>query len=74
MTASTGKAATFVNGNTLHSAFHLPVKSGLKSYAYKKQRVEIVHILRNKYQYLKILIIDEISMTRREDFGHLGLS
>ena len=29
--ASTGKAATGINGITLHSAFHLPVKSGLKS-------------------------------------------
>ena len=31
VTVSTGKAATNVNGIILHSAFNLPVKSGLKS-------------------------------------------
>ena len=36
VTASTGKATTGISGITLHSAFHLPVKSGLKSYEYKK--------------------------------------
>ena len=34
VTASTGKAATGINGITLHSAFHLPVKSELKCYEY----------------------------------------
>ena len=37
MTASTGKAAAAVNGITLHSAFDFPVRSRLKSYAYKNQ-------------------------------------
>ena len=73
MTASTGKAATGINGITLHSAFHLPVKSGLKSYKYKKPSDETLHMLRNKYQYLKVLIIDEISVIGRETFGHLDL-
>ena len=36
MTASTGKTSTGVNGIKLHSAFHLPVKSGLKFNWYKK--------------------------------------
>ena len=36
VTGSTGKAATNVNGITLHSAFNLPVKSGLKSCGYGK--------------------------------------
>ena len=71
MTASTGKAATGINGITLHSAFHLPVKSGLKSHKYKKPSDETLHMLRNKYQYLKVLIIDEIPMILRESFGHL---
>ena len=31
VTASTGKAGTGINDITLHSAFHLPFKSGLKS-------------------------------------------
>ena len=51
--ASTGKAATGINDITLYSAFHLPVKSGLKSYEYKKPSDETLHMLRNKYQYLK---------------------
>ena len=74
VTASTGKAATGINGITLHSAFHLPVKSGLKSHEYKKPSDETLHMLRNKYQYLKVLIIDEISMIGRETFGHLDLA
>ena len=60
VTASTGKAATVINGITSHSAFHLPVKSGLTSYEYKKSSDETLHMLRKKYQYLKVLIIDEI--------------
>ena len=74
VTASTGKAATGINGITLHSAFHLPVKSGLKSYEYKKPSDETLHMLRNKYQYLNFLIIDEISMIGRETFGHLDVA
>ena len=58
VTTSTGKAATAVSGITLQSAFHLPVKSGLKSYEYQKPNDETLHMLRNKYQYLKVLIID----------------
>ena len=74
VTASAGKAATGINGITLHSAFHLPVKSGLKSYECKKPSDETLHMLRNKYQYLKVLIIDEISIIGRETFGHLDLA
>ena len=65
VTASSGKAATGINGITLHSAFYLPVKSGLKSYNYKKPNDKALHMLRDKYQYLKVLIIDEISMIGR---------
>ena len=72
--ASTDKAATGINCISLHSAFHLPVKSGLKSHKYKKKPSdETLHMLRNKYQDLKVLIIDEISMIGRETFGHLDL-
>ena len=74
VTASAGKAATGINGITLHSAFHLPVKSGLESYEYKKPSDETLRMLRNKYQYLKVLIIDEISIIGRETFGHLHLA
>ena len=71
MTTSTGTAATGINGITLHSAFYLPVKSELKCYEYKKPNDET---LRNKYLYLTVLIIDEISMIQRETSGHLDLA
>ena len=74
MTASTGKAVTGINGITLHSAFYLPVKSGLKSFEYKKPSDETLHMLRNKYQYLKVLITDEISIIGRETCGHLDVA
>ena len=74
MTASTGKNATDINGITLHFAFHLPVKSGLESYRYKKPSDETRHLLRIKYQYLKVLIIGEMSMVGRETYGHLHLA
>ena len=73
MTASTGKFAAGVHDFTLRSAFHLPVKSGIKSYEYKKPSDKTL-IMRNKYQYLKVLIIDEISMIGRETFGHLDVA
>ena len=73
MTASTGKVAAGVHDFTLRSAFHLPVKSGMKSYKYKKPSDKTL-IMRNKYQYLKVLIIDEISMIGRETFGHLDVA
>ena len=74
MTAFTEKAATGINGITLHSAFHLTVKSGLSSYDYKKPNDETLHMLRKKYQYLKVLIIAEISVIGRETFGHIDLA
>ena len=55
-------------------AFDLPVKSGLKYYEYKKPSDETLHMLRNKCQYLKVLIIDEISMMQRETLGHLDVA
>ena len=74
LVTSTGKAAANVSGIKLHSAFNLPVKSVLKSCGYQKPSEETYHKLRNKYQYLKVLIIDEISMIRRETFEDLDLA
>ena len=74
MTTSTGKATTSVNGITLHSAFHLPAKSGSTSYGYKEPGDETLHVFRNINQYLKVLIIDETSMKGREIFEHLHLA
>ena len=69
MTASTGKAATSISGITLHPEFHRLVKSGLKSFEHKKPSDRTLHMLRKKHQYLKVLIIDEISMIEREILG-----
>ena len=68
--ASTGKAATNINGTTLHSAFHLPITKGV----YRKPRDETLHNMRIKYKYLKLLLIDEISMTGLETFRYLNLT
>ena len=70
VTASTGKAATGINGTTMHSAFHLPVKT----FTYRKPRDEVLHEMRNKYKYLKVLVTDEISMTGDDTFKHLNLA
>ena len=71
VTASTGKAATGINGITLHSAFHLPIKRPGRSFQYQKPRDEVLHLMRNKYKYLVVLLIDEISMVGDETFDHL---
>ena len=49
VSAATGKAATGINGITLHSAFHLHVKAGLKSYECKKPIYKNFYMLRNKF-------------------------
>ena len=55
-TLSTGKADTGVNGTTLHSTFHLLVKTGNSSLAYKKPRDEVLHEMQNKYKYLRFYL------------------
>ena len=67
-------APTSVNGIPLHSAFNLPVKSGLISCGYHKPSDKTLHKLRNKYQYLIVLITDEISMIERETFEDLDIA
>ena len=74
LTTSTGKAANNVNGIALHSAFNLPVKSGLKSCGFEEPSNETLQKLRNKYHCLKGLIIDEISMIGRETSEDLDLA
>ena len=64
VSACTGKAVSGVNGITWHFAFHVLVKPGLKSSGIRSQVT--------KLQYLKVLIIDEISMIGRETFGQLN--
>ena len=74
VTASTGKAATGINGITLHSAFNLPIKTPWKSFEYRKPSDEVLHLKRNKYKYLKVLLVDEISMIGNQTFEHLNLA
>ena len=74
VTASTGKAAVGINGITLHSAFRLPIKTMGKCFQYKKPKDEIIHDMRNRYKYLKVLMIDEISMVGCQTFQHLDLA
>ena len=47
---------------------------GLKYYGYNKPSDKTLHTLRKKYQDLKNLIIDEISVTGKEAFEHLDLA
>ena len=73
VTASTGKAATNVNGTTLHSAFQLQVRRAGRIFQYCKAGSENIHVMRHKYRHLTALIIDEISMIGNETFHHLDL-
>ncbi|CAC5420340.1 unnamed protein product [Mytilus coruscus] len=57
--APTGKAAHNIGGNTLHSTFCIPVSRG---FSYKPLAMEQLNTYRLKYKYLKVVIIDEISM------------
>ena len=71
VTASTGKAATNVNGTTLHSAFRLPVKQpGTR--VREKPSDEHLQVLQKRYEFLKSVLIDEISMTDNCTFDSLN--
>jgi ATP-dependent DNA helicase PIF1 len=72
VTASTGKAATNVNGTTLHSAFGLPVhQPGFKTS--RKPSDKKLDTLRDTYKYLKTVLIDEISMIDKDTFDNLNV-
>ena len=61
-TASTGTAATLVDGTTLHNALALPRQTNLKVDNYKlgnKKR----QMLQNKYTNLVAIIVDEVSQS-----------
>ena len=73
MTASTGKAATNVNGITVHSAFALPVKQQGCQFLYRKPSAERLNTMRSNYVNLKLIIIDEISMLGGKNLTHLSL-
>ena len=71
VTASTGKAATNINGTTLHSAFTLPLY-GVGRVRNVTLSNEQLHNYRLKYNYLKVLLVDEISMTGQLTFNDLN--
>ena len=64
MTASTGKAASNINGMTVHSAFGLPVKRQGRDmdFSYKPPNQSRLNTIRCNFTYLKVVIIDEILM------------
>ena len=70
VTASTGKAASHINGLTLHSAFHLQVNGNFQKNAdFRPPSKELLQRLWNKYQYLKLIVVDEISMVGERTFN-----
>ncbi|XP_048238649.1 uncharacterized protein LOC124112461 [Haliotis rufescens] len=73
ITAPTGKAATNINGTTLHSAFPLPIRDNFAK-EYKKPSSEHLAKLHNRYANLKLLIIDEISMVGGSTLENLSLA
>ena len=73
VTASTGKAAANVDGSTLHSAFVLPIYDEGRAYVQKRDLSgDELHNLRLKFKYLKVLLIDEISMIGKRSFDDLN--
>lgn len=66
LTAPTGKAAFNIGGTTLHSAFNLPVH---KKECIPPLGADLVNSLYSRMAEVKTLIIDEISMVSRENFG-----
>ncbi len=72
--ASTGKAASNINGTTLHSAFGLPVKERGKKVEYKKPSDQRTSAMRKMFANLEIIIADEISMFGGESLEFLDLA
>ena len=70
VTASTGKAATNINGTILYSAFSFSVREG--SFNQGKLGNERLYELQMKYKHLTVLLFDEISMIGKETFEDLN--
>ena len=60
LVAPTGKAAHNIKGHTIHSAFHVPANQNLSNYT--KLSWDHLNTYRTKFQNLKWIICDEISM------------
>lgn len=72
MTAYTGKAASNIQGTTLHSAFSLPVRQMNQLFSYRKPSAEKLNSMRSLYVNLKIIITDEVSMCGARSLVHLS--
>ncbi|CAF0812519.1 unnamed protein product [Brachionus calyciflorus] len=67
--AYTGKAAFNIKGSTLHSLFHLTVRTRKNCQVSN----EMLNIMRKKFKHLKLLIIDEVSMIGWDLFRRLNI-
>ena len=59
MTATTGIASSSINGCTAHSALGLPIKDSKATTSLTDEQLKS---LRKKFEGIKLLIVDEISM------------
>ena len=66
LTASTGIAAVPINGTTLHTGFSIPTSCAPLSKSSKQ-----LQQLQNKFDFLKIVVVDEISMVAQTLFSTL---
>ena len=72
VTASTGKAAANIEGTTVHTAFKLPLY-GKCSSTIKKLSDKQISDLQIKFKFLKVLLIDEVSMVGQKTFENLNI-
>ena len=68
--APTGKAAFNIKGNTLHSAFNIPVNRGFSFCTLDRDRLNSI---RTPLRKLQVIFIDEISMVGIGMFNFLNL-
>jgi ATP-dependent exoDNAse (exonuclease V) alpha subunit len=69
--APTGKAAYNIGGMTTFSAFSLPVSQAGDKYSSFSPAEHALISLRNKYQDVQLIIIDEISMVGKRQFTNI---
>ena len=76
VTASTGKAASNISGFTVHSALNFSTNK-FQSFASKNQPPKVGHsmfvILQHKYHYMKVFLIDEISMLKERNIRDIDM-